>query len=993
MKKTFLFIAVFFILILSARAQTINILWLGNSFTANTQLNVTVKALINAGTSGKTVNLSDAVILYGQNLDAHWKNAASRTAVQSGNYTYVVLQGYSNNGSQAMADTATKYGTLFVAEAKSKGEIPIIFGHQVNCNATQATWDFITTFYKNLAATTNSLYAPAGLSWLQAKTMIEGLITHDPDCHHQNDISNYLNACVFYYVITGQSPVGNPYRTSNATTIDAATALTLQQAAALVVECQSGIKVTGVSISPASVASLPAKSTKQLTAVIAPTNAADPSVIWTSSNPDVAKVSITGLVTGLAAGTANIIATSIDGSIKGTCAVTVTEIVPPASNATAFRYLRFQIDGDNGGDIYIYELEWMVGATAYPTTKATSGSHANITAPTSGYPGWRSYDGLNNVSNMWVPADRIYPIILTLDLGSGSEINPTAIHVSNDRYHTISGFKCMGSNDNSNWYLLFEKSGIPATDWVTGTLTNFTFPAQITDAQAPSIPTGLTSSNITKTSFDLAWTASTDNIGGVGAVSYEVFKNGSLVGTTTSTSMAVTGLSASTMYSMTVKAKDAAITSNVSAASTSLNVTTRSGDTLFNDGDFMTLGPLGGVFTAGSNNQEFFHTQQGSNYATKSTTGGNPGNSISMGANGCQVLLSLNAPSTAETWKIEFDQKISGNIVSGPNFKVFGLTNTQTIPYTEGGGTGGTALFTQNGTGTETTWTHKTYSVSIPTGLHSVVLEWFLNGDAMLIDNVIVTVNTVSDTQAPSVPTGLASSTITSTSFTLSWTASTDNVGVISYEVFRGTTSCGTTASTTLSVTGLTAATAYSMTVKAKDAAGNISAASTVLTVTTLSNTVTKYTLTVTGGTGSGSYEAAAKVAVSASAAPSGKLFDKWTGDVSYLKNSTDSINEITMPTKNISITATYKDKPIALDALSSTIRIFPNPASDQVTITADGMTNGYLSLISSSGIIVVEKTITSDVIRVDVSGLAKGFYTVRIITETESIVKTLLIH
>ncbi|MDJ1482645.1 choice-of-anchor Q domain-containing protein [Cytophagaceae bacterium YF14B1] len=92
------------------------------------------------------------------------------------------------------------------------------------------------------------------------------------------------------------------------------------------------------------------------------------------------------------------------------------------------------------------------------------------------------------------------------------------------------------------------------------------------------------------------------------------------------------------------------------------------------------------------------------------------------------------------------------------------------------------------------------------------------------------------DTQAPSVPANLTASAITTTSFTLAWTASTDNVGVTSYEVFRNGTSIGTSTTTNFSVTGLTANTTYSMTVKAKDAAGNTSAASTALSVKTSTN-------------------------------------------------------------------------------------------------------------------------------------------------------------
>jgi hypothetical protein len=91
----------------------------------------------------------------------------------------------------------------------------------------------------------------------------------------------------------------------------------------------------------------------------------------------------------------------------------------------------------------------------------------------------------------------------------------------------------------------------------------------------------------------------------------------------------------------------------------------------------------------------------------------------------------------------------------------------------------------------------------------------------------------VADTQKPTAPAGLSSESVTASSFTLKWTASTDNVGVTGYEVFRDGTSLGTTTSLSYSVTGLAASTAYSMTVRARDAAGNVSDPGTALSVTT----------------------------------------------------------------------------------------------------------------------------------------------------------------
>ncbi|WP_052503452.1 M4 family metallopeptidase [Lacinutrix sp. Hel_I_90] len=96
---------------------------------------------------------------------------------------------------------------------------------------------------------------------------------------------------------------------------------------------------------------------------------------------------------------------------------------------------------------------------------------------------------------------------------------------------------------------------------------------------------------------------------------------------------------------------------------------------------------------------------------------------------------------------------------------------------------------------------------------------------------------TASDTQAPSAPGSLSASGTTQTTTNLSWTASTDNVGVTGYEVFQGSTSLGTVTATSANVTGLTASTTYSFTVKAKDAAGNTSASSNAVSVTTLSDT------------------------------------------------------------------------------------------------------------------------------------------------------------
>src|SRR5579883_1727170 len=89
------------------------------------------------------------------------------------------------------------------------------------------------------------------------------------------------------------------------------------------------------------------------------------------------------------------------------------------------------------------------------------------------------------------------------------------------------------------------------------------------------------------------------------------------------------------------------------------------------------------------------------------------------------------------------------------------------------------------------------------------------------------------DTTPPSVPTGITATAVSSAQINLSWTAATDNVGVVGYRVFRNGVQVGSTAALSYTDTGLAAATSYTYTVAAFDAAGNVSAQSTGTTATT----------------------------------------------------------------------------------------------------------------------------------------------------------------
>lgn len=92
------------------------------------------------------------------------------------------------------------------------------------------------------------------------------------------------------------------------------------------------------------------------------------------------------------------------------------------------------------------------------------------------------------------------------------------------------------------------------------------------------------------------------------------------------------------------------------------------------------------------------------------------------------------------------------------------------------------------------------------------------------------------DRQAPTVPGSLSATASSSSAITLAWSASTDNVGVIGYRIYRNGVQFATTNATTYTDTGLSSSTSYTYTVIAYDAFNNVSSSSAAASATTLSS-------------------------------------------------------------------------------------------------------------------------------------------------------------
>ena len=419
------------------------------------------------------------------------------------------------------------------------------------------------------------------------------------------------------------------------------------------------------------------------------------------------------------------------------------------------------------------------------------------------------------------------------------------------------------------------------------------------DTIPPTIPENLVSSNITETSVDLSWTASTDNVGVTG---YDVLSGATIVGTSASTTFNLTGLSQNTTYALSVRAKDAG--GNVSGNSNEVSVTTLS-DTQAPTAPTnlvasnVTDSGASLSWTASTDNVDVsdYDVYRGTSIiatviGTTHQVSGLAANTnydftvVAKDAVGNQSAASNVVSITTDNVAVTYCTSASTNV----NDEYIGRVQLNTIDNSSGAqfysdftslsttlvkGSQYTITVTPTWTGTiynegysvwidynrngdftdagEQVWTQAVTSTTPVSGNFTVPVGAIENSTRMRValkyngiptscesfqygeveDYTIVLQASVPDTTAPTAPTNLVASNVTDSGAGLSWTASTDNVGVSGYDVYQSTSIIATVTGTTYQVSGLTANTNYDFTVVAKDAAGNVSAASNVVSVTT----------------------------------------------------------------------------------------------------------------------------------------------------------------
>jgi hypothetical protein len=180
----------------------------------------------------------------------------------------------------------------------------------------------------------------------------------------------------------------------------------------------------------------------------------------------------------------------------------------------------------------------------------------------------------------------------------------------------------------------------------------------------------------------------------------------------------------------------------------------------------------------------------------------------------------------------------AGGTFTGTKSVTMSVNETATIYYTLDGSTPTTSSDVYS----------SPLSISATTTLKAFARD--TAGNSSAVQTVTYTLDTTqpADTTAPNNVTNLAYSNLAATSLTLTWTASSSS-DVASYDVFNGSTLLANVAGTTYNVTGLTASTQYTFTVKAKDGANNTASGTSVTVTTSAPADTTAPVLTITPAT------------------------------------------------------------------------------------------------------------------------------------------------
>ncbi len=371
--------------------------------------------------------------------------------------------------------------------------------------------------------------------------------------------------------------------------------------------------------------------------------------------------------------------------------------------------------------------------------------------------------------------------------------------------------------------------------------------ARCADAQAPTQPTGIAVSSRSGTSVTLAWRAATDD---VGVTEYGLYVGSAKTGSTTSTTATFSGLVCGTSYAFGVDAADAAgnrsqpgrITAATAACAPAVDTQAPSMPSgIAATGATQTSIALGWAPSTDNVGVTGYVVYRDGVEAGRPTSPAFGAASLSCGRSYRMGVEAFDAAGNRSP-RAEANLATTACSDTSPPTTPASLqlvTRTATsISITwpassDNVGVAGYGVYLGGSRVADTTQLARTLS-GLACGVnHTIGVDAYdAAGNRSGMASVMIATTSCPDVVAPTTPTGLALSAVTQTSVQLSWNASTDNVGVVSYRVYKDGVAVADPTSATASVSGLACNTGYALSVDAVDAAGNRSARAAIAATT-----------------------------------------------------------------------------------------------------------------------------------------------------------------
>lgn len=224
MKQLIVLLITFLIANISFAQDTLNVLFVGNSYTNYNGLRNIVSDI---ATSQGNVLTTDQSTPGGYTLEGHTTNTSTQDKIAEGDWDFVTLQEQSQKPSfspSQVSATVYPFATELVNDIRAANPCaePLFFmtwgrenGDQSNCQFYEPLCTYegmqerLTQSYNEMAVDNNAMVSPVGEAWRRVRATHPDISLYTGDGSHPNVHGSYLAACVFYSMMFGESMEGD----------------------------------------------------------------------------------------------------------------------------------------------------------------------------------------------------------------------------------------------------------------------------------------------------------------------------------------------------------------------------------------------------------------------------------------------------------------------------------------------------------------------------------------------------------------------------------------------------------------------------------------------------------------------------------------------------------------------------------------------------------------------------------------------------------------